>query len=80
MRASERCGDIQALKKIASVIVHEEWHVRHGRDEAEAYAAQLTALTALRSGPGSPLFTEVWRARRAATEVPRKSPIVARAP
>ena len=80
MRASERCGDLQALKKIASVIVHEEWHIRHGPDEAEAYAAQLTALTALHAGPGSPLFTEVWRARRAATERQRKWPIVAGAP
>jgi hypothetical protein len=67
MRAADRCGDPQALKKIASVVVHEEWHVRNGPDEAGAYEAQLTILTALHSGPGTPLFTEVWLARRHAT-------------
>ena len=68
MRAGERCGDVQALKKIASVVVHEEWHIRHGPDERGAYDAQLTMLTALHAGPGSALFTEVWRARRAVTQ------------
>jgi len=67
MRATDRCGDPQALKKIASVVVHEEWHVRNGPDESGAYEAQLTMLTALHAGPGSPLFTEVWLARRHAT-------------
>jgi hypothetical protein len=47
-RAFRRCGDVDAIRKIASVLVHEEWHVRHGGDEAGAYAAQLSTLIALR--------------------------------
>ena len=67
MSAQDRCGELTALKRIASVIVHEEWHVRNSPGEEGAYVAQLTALTAMHSGPGTPLYTEVWRARRAAT-------------
>ena len=46
---------------IASVLVHEEWHVRYGGDEAGAYAAQLLTLIALNAGPGNPLYDEVTR-------------------
>ena len=35
------------MAKIASIIVHEEWHLRHGPDESGAYHAQLTALAAM---------------------------------
>src|SRR5688572_8884556 len=34
----------QCLLKLASVIVHEAWHLRSGRDELGAYEAQLTFL------------------------------------
>jgi len=40
-----------ACRKIASVIVHEEWHLRHGRDEQGAYYAQITTLAALHAEP-----------------------------
>jgi len=40
-------GDLDALRQIASVIVHEEWHVAHGIDEQGAYLAQITTLNAL---------------------------------
>jgi hypothetical protein len=63
-RASVRCGSLQALRKIASVVVHEEWHVRHPGDEPGAYAAQLIALTEMGAGPGHPLYLGVMRARR----------------
>ena len=52
---------------IASVLVHEEWHVRHGGDEAGAYAAQQTTLIRLNAGPGTPLYHEVTRAMLIAT-------------
>jgi hypothetical protein len=66
-RAVFKCGDLQALRKIASVLVHEEWHVRHGSDEAGAYAAQLGTLVYLNAGPGNPLYDEVTRSLRFAT-------------
>ena len=40
-----RCAHRDSLRKLASIIVHEEWHVRHGGDEEGAYSAQLMALT-----------------------------------
>ena len=39
--------DVDALRQIASVIVHEEWHVQHGAEEKGAYEAQLTTLSSL---------------------------------
>jgi hypothetical protein len=35
----------QCLLKIASVLVHESWHFRHGTGEADAYAAQIAFLS-----------------------------------
>jgi hypothetical protein len=61
-----RCGDLDAHRILASVIVHEEWHVKHGRDEVEAYNAQLMTLQLLGARPGSPAYTAVWRSARAA--------------
>src|SRR4029453_10434180 len=34
------CGDLMALKKLASILAHEEWHILHGSDERGAYLAQ----------------------------------------
>jgi hypothetical protein len=34
----------QCVMKVASIVVHEAWHLRHGPDEAEAYRAQLLFL------------------------------------
>jgi hypothetical protein len=64
-RAVYRCGNLQALRKVASTLIHEEWHVRHGPDEAGAYTAQLSALVYLGAGPGTPLYTEVRRSMQA---------------
>jgi hypothetical protein len=38
-----RDGD-QCLLRLASILVHEAWHLRHGPDEAGAYEAQLAFL------------------------------------
>ena len=40
-------GARDACRHIASVIVHEEWHLKNGGDEEGAYLAQLTALATL---------------------------------
>lgn len=62
------CVEQSALKMIASIIVHEEWHVKHGSDERGAYYAQLTELNRLRLGPGTWATNNVTRAMRAAVE------------
>ena len=46
-RARMKCAPREAVAKVASVLVHEEWHLRHGPDERGAYSAQLTALVAM---------------------------------
>jgi hypothetical protein len=55
-------GDVNAVKKIASVIVHEEWHVLHGAAERPAYEAQLTTLWRLNAGPGTRVYHSVTKA------------------
>jgi len=70
-RVADRCGDLTAARKLASVLVHEELHVRHAADEAAAYAAQLTTLASLGAGPGSPLYSEVHRSMMYTLSRPR---------
>ena len=36
--------DYQALVKLAGILAHERWHLRHGRDEVGAYTAQLSTM------------------------------------
>ncbi len=47
LRGPYEPGSRDACRHVASVIVHEEWHLRYGADEEGAYLAQLTMLTAL---------------------------------
>jgi len=46
--ASRPLGMRQCLLRLASAVVHEAWHLEHGRDEEEAYEVQIAFL--LRSG------------------------------
>jgi len=64
-RAMTPCNNIPALREIAGVLIHEEWHVRHGLDEGPAYDAQLTVLAALGAGQGSALYNKIFRAKQA---------------
>ena len=67
-RAIDRCGNVVALREIAGVLAHEEWHVRHGPDEQGAYDAQLIALLYVDAGQDSPLFHKIMRARQAVSD------------
>jgi hypothetical protein len=71
--SQDRCGNTMAIRKIASVLIHEEVHLRQGGDEKTAYEAQLTMLTALGSGPGTPPFSAVKRAMRYTLDQQKKS-------
>jgi len=62
--SSYKCDQSDALREVASVIAHEEWHVLHGVDENGAYDAQLRALLATGIGPTSSLFRNVMRAKQ----------------
>ena len=60
-QAKGHCGSTEPLRKLASILIHEEWHVLHGSDEGGAYAAQLTTVAML-SRPDSALYNSVRRA------------------
>jgi hypothetical protein len=62
-----RRGDHHALRKIASILVHEEWHLRHGADETGAYQAQLLELLRLGETPERWTYRAVARAFRYVT-------------
>ena len=68
-QALDRCGDTMAIRKIASILIHEEVHLKQGADEKNAYHAQLTTLTALGAGPTSGLYRDVVLAMRQALKV-----------
>jgi hypothetical protein len=57
----EQCTPSQAVKKLASILAHEEWHVLHGGDEKRAYERQLSTLIMLDVRPGSLLFYTVQK-------------------
>ena len=65
MRAREPCGDRLSVRKLASILAHEEWHIEHGPDERAAYEAQLTTLIRIGVLPGSGLYASVVRSMQA---------------
>lgn len=72
-RHAGECGDLFAVKKLASILIHEEWHLQHGPDEERAYQRQLTALTQLGLGPGSAVYADVRRAMHHVLERKKRS-------
>jgi len=62
LQTGVRCGDIMAARKMASLLIHEELHIRKGASEKAAYERQLVTLTVLGAGVGSPPYMEVQRA------------------
>jgi hypothetical protein len=65
-----RCGPRDAVAKLASVLVHEEWHLRNGPDERGAYSAQLTALVVLGYDEQTMLYGGVKRSMLARLQRP----------
>ena len=59
-----RRGSFRALRKLASILVHEEWHLRYNADERRAYEAQLDELLRLGEKPEEQLYRGVMRAMR----------------
>ena len=55
----DQCGYSDAMRKLASILAHEEWHVRHGPDEKAAYEQQLITLIRLGVGPGTGIYRSV---------------------
>lgn len=64
MQIQTRCGDVMAARKLASVLIHEELHIRENASERTAYEAQLVHLIMMGAGVGTPPYQEVFRAMR----------------
>ena len=58
MASRSRCESIE-VRKLASILAHEEWHVRHGPDERAAYHYQLLTLIRLGLPAGTGVFRDV---------------------
>src|SRR5262245_17306018 len=69
------CGDIYAVKKLASILVHEEWHLKHGPDERRAYERQLIALQQLGLGPGTSPYQDVHQSMLYVLEQRKRNPV-----
>ena len=54
--------DRQALIKLAGILAHEQWHIRHGLDEVGAYEAELGVMVRLHAN--NIQLTGVWLALR----------------
>ena len=79
--AEYRCGQIDALRQIAGVLAHEEWHIHHGGNEEGAYDAQLITLLAVGTPLDSPLYHKVKRAKETVLAAERRAaraPVMAR--
>jgi len=70
----DRCGDVMAIRKVASVLIHEEVHLKQGASEKSAYEAQLTTLTMLGAGPGTPPYQQVRAALLQTMKQDRRKP------
>jgi hypothetical protein len=60
--------------KLASIIVHEAWHLNHGDDEEGAYDAQLIALLSMGVPSDSTLFHSVMRSKLTVTRARQRMP------
>jgi hypothetical protein len=60
LASDSHCG-LQSLpfRKLASILAHEEFHVRNGSDEKRAYEYQLITLIRLGLPPGTSIYRDV---------------------
>ena len=69
----DRCR-MPAMKKLASILIHEERHIKYGDDEDGAYHAQLIALTMLGLPPDSNVYVSVQKSMLAVLKAKRRQP------
>jgi hypothetical protein len=72
-QASTPCSDAQAIREIAGVLAHEEWHVRHGVDEGGAYDAQLITLLRIGEPFDGALIHKVKKTKEAVLAAARRA-------
>lgn len=74
MASRSSCSNSAPLKKLASVLMHEEWHIRNGSDESGAYYAQLTTLLRLGVPPDNNTYRSVQRSMQAVLKKKNQKP------
>ena len=74
MAARSGCKESGTMKKLASILVHEEWHLRNGTDESGAYYAQLTTLLTLGVPPDNNMYRSVQRSMLAVLKKKNRKP------
>lgn len=74
MASRSSCSNSDPLKKLASVLMHEEWHIRNGSDESGAYYAQLTTLLRLGVPPDNNTYRSVQRSMQAVLKKKNQKP------
>ena len=67
------CTDSVEMRKLASILAHEEWHVRHGPDEQAAYHQQLITLIRLGLQPGSSVYHSVQSSMQRVIEARKRN-------
>jgi hypothetical protein len=72
LRAHQHCGARRAIAKLASILEHEEWHLRHGADERTAYQTQLTTLRVLGFDEHTAVYWSVKKAMLHVLEAERR--------
>ena len=74
MASRSSCSESATMKKLASVLAHEEWHIRNGADESGAYYAQLTTLLRLGVPPDNNVYRSVQRSMQAVLKKRKQKP------
>ena len=67
------CGDLFAVKKLASILIHEEAHLRYGDNEERAYYRQLITLIQLGLGPDSRVYRDVQLSMKAVLKARKRN-------
>ena len=74
MSTQQPCaGESTPFLKLASVLAHEEWHIRNGPDEKRAYEHQLISLIRLGLPPGTGMFRDVQTSMLSVIEQRKRS-------
>jgi hypothetical protein len=68
------CKDAGPMRKLASILVHEEWHLLNGPDERGAYYAQLTTLIRLGVAPDNNIYRSVQKSMMAVLKKKNQKP------
>jgi hypothetical protein len=72
--APSRCR-LPAMKKLASILIHEERHLKYGENEDAAYHAQLTTLLTLGVQPDSAVYIGVQKSMMAVLKNRKNQPV-----